>query len=70
VASAVNLLLFLFTGILRLEIAIAVAKFLICEPPRYDFVTATPLSLFLIEGIVSARSKTKKQLNKQDVALY
>jgi DNA-binding transcriptional ArsR family regulator len=56
---------FFFTGILIMEIVIAAARFLIGEALQYDFamlifVTATAVSLFLIEGVLSARLGKKK----------
>lgn len=56
---------FFFTGILIMEIVIAAARFLIGEALQYDFamlifVTATAISLFLIEGVLSARLGKKK----------
>jgi len=55
---------FFFTGILSIEILIAAARLLIGEPLEYDFVmlifvTSAAVALFLIEGVLSARSRQK-----------
>jgi DNA-binding transcriptional ArsR family regulator len=51
---------FFFMGILSVETIISVARYLVGEPLRYDFmllvfVTAAAMFLFLIEGVLSVR---------------
>ncbi len=56
---------FFFIGILSIEAAIAVARLLVGEMLQYDFVlllvvTASATVLFMLEGVMSARSRNKR----------
>jgi hypothetical protein len=56
---------FFFAGILSIESLIAVARFLVGEKIQYEFVlliivTVTSMVLFLIEGTILGRFKTRK----------